>query len=151
MSNPYPPIYSPDELDQRLLDCLRANARVPVTDLARQLSVSRTTVLSRIRRLEQTGVILGYTVRRPDSLVSGQVSALVLISLNSRNTAAVVRALKQSPQVRKLHTISGNHDLCAILSASTTRALDDALDAIRELDGVRDTLTSILLSTKVDR
>ncbi len=140
-----------DALDQRLLDCLQENARAPVSALARKLSVSRTTVQVRMQRLESAGMILGYTISKADVLDSGQVSALVLISLTSRSSASVVRELSKSPQVRKLYTLSGQYDLCAILSAATTCLLDDALDAIRELDGVSDTLTSILLSTKVDR
>ncbi len=140
-----------DDLDQQLLDCLQRNARASVSELSRQLSVSRATVQMRIRRLEDAKVILGYTISKAKAHDSGQVSALVLISLASRNSAGVVRVLSNSPQVRKLHTISGNFDLCAILSAENTGLLDDALDAIRDLEGVRDTLTSVLLSTKVDR
>jgi len=140
-----------DSLDQRLLDCLQQNARTPVSELARQLSVSRTTVQMRIQRLESSGVILGYTINKADEIEAGQVSALVLISLSSKNSVAVVRQLSRTPQVRKLHTLSGQYDLSAILSAPSTRLLDDALDAIRELDGVLDTSTSILLSCKVDR
>ena len=140
-----------DPLDQRLLDCLQENARTSVSELARQLSISRTTVQMRIQRLESAGVILGYTINKADDIVAGQVSALVLISLSSKNSVAVVRQLSRTSQVRKLHTLSGQYDLCAILSAPSTRLLDDALDAIRELDGVLDTLSSILLSCKVDR
>jgi len=140
-----------DDLDQRLLDCLQRNARAPVTDLARQLSVSRTTVQLRLRRLEASGVILGYTISKADSLQSAQISALVLISLDSKHSATVVRTLGKFAQVRKLHTISGNYDLCAILAAQNTAMLDQALDEIRAMEGVRDTLSSILLSTKVDR
>ena len=140
-----------DSLDQRLLDCLQDNARTPVSELARKLSVSRTTIQMRIQRLESAGVILGYTINKTTDIEAGHVSALVLISLASKNSAAVVRQLSRTTQVRKLHTLSGQYDLCAILSAPSTRLLDDAIDAIRELDGVLDTLTSILLSCKVDR
>jgi len=58
-----------DELDQALLALLRADARMSVADLAKQLDVSRATIGNRIKRLEQSGVIVGYTVRlRPDAV-----------------------------------------------------------------------------------
>ena len=49
--------------DQQLLSLLRENARAPTAELARRLGLSRTTVQSRIERLERQGVITGYTVR----------------------------------------------------------------------------------------
>ncbi|EBU8132065.1 AsnC family transcriptional regulator, partial [Salmonella enterica subsp. enterica serovar Java] len=49
--------------DQALLNLLRGNARASTTELARRLGLSRTTVQSRIERLERKGVIAGYSVR----------------------------------------------------------------------------------------
>jgi DNA-binding Lrp family transcriptional regulator len=57
-----------DSLDHTLLGLLRSDARMSVADLAKKLTVSRATVGNRIKRLEQSGIIVGYTVRlRPDA------------------------------------------------------------------------------------
>ncbi len=52
-----------DELDHSLISLLRANARMNIADLAHKLGVSRGTVTNRLRKLEDTQVIVGYTVR----------------------------------------------------------------------------------------
>ena len=57
-----------DQLDQQLIALLRQDARLAVADLAHKLQVSRGTVTNRLRKLEDTQVIVGYTVRlRPES------------------------------------------------------------------------------------
>ena len=52
-----------DESDKKLIQALIDNERAPLTDLARQLGIARTTVQSRIERLEKAGTIRGYTLR----------------------------------------------------------------------------------------
>ena len=54
------------DADQQLLSVLRENARASTAQIARRLNLSRTTVQSRIERLEREGVISGYTVRVHD-------------------------------------------------------------------------------------
>ena len=56
-----------DDTDRRLLEILREDARAPTAQLARALGLSRTTVQSRLERLERSGVITGYTVRLSDA------------------------------------------------------------------------------------
>ena len=64
--------------DALLLSALRENARASTAEIARRLGLSRTTVQSRIDRLEQLGVIAGYTVRTHEDYEQGQVRALLL-------------------------------------------------------------------------
>ena len=67
---------TPDEL---LLSLLRENARASTAQIARRLNLSRTTVQSRIDRLEREGVISGYTVRVHDEYERGQILSLIHI------------------------------------------------------------------------
>jgi len=75
-----------DETDRALVAALRVNARAPAAALARRLNLSRTTVQSRLERLEHSGVITGYTVRLSEAHERGQVLAYVMITVapNSR-------------------------------------------------------------------
>ena len=70
-----------DELDQQILGLLAKNARMPVKEIARAVSLTSPAVSSRIHRLEQEGVIGGYTVRinLPDSRT--RVNALISLSI----------------------------------------------------------------------
>jgi DNA-binding Lrp family transcriptional regulator len=73
-----------DDTDRALLALLRDNARAPTSELARRLKLSRTTVQSRMARLERERVIAGYTIAVGDEAEAALVRALVLISLEPR-------------------------------------------------------------------
>lgn len=139
-----------DATDRQLLALLRENARAPVADLARRLGLARTTVQARIDRLEQGGVIAGYTLREGARL-RPPLQATVLVSIEPRSGPAVLARLKSLPGVEVVHTTSGRFDLLAQVSAGTTAELDDTLDRIGEARGVRSSESLIHLATKLDR
>lgn len=139
------------DADQALLSLLRDNARASTAELARRLGVSRTTVQSRIERLEQRGVIAGYGVRLSSDYEQGQVRAHVLLTVTPKLADKVVRSLRALAPVRTLHSVSGNFDMIVIVEASSIRELDLLLDQIGALEGVERTSSSIILSTRIDR
>jgi DNA-binding Lrp family transcriptional regulator len=140
-----------DDTDARLISALRENARAPIADLARRLGLSRTTVQSRIERLERRGVIVGYSARLSDDHERGLVRAHVMITVRPKEARAVEAALREMPQVRMLHSVSGPYDMIAIAAAGSTADMDGLIDRIGALDGVERTTTSIVLSTKFER
>ncbi len=137
--------------DQQLLCLLRENARASTAEIARRLRLSRTTVQSRIDRLERDGVIAGYTVRVADAAEHGQIRAHILVTVMPRRMAAVVDALRAMPEVRSLHSVSGPSDLIALAIAPNVEAMDALTDRIGLVDGVERTTSSIILSTKFER
>lgn len=137
--------------DEQLLSILREDARAPTAEIARRMALSRTTVQSRIQRLEREGVIRGYTVRVAEEVEKDRLRAHILITVLPKQTASVVRALHQLPEVRALHSVSGTHDLVAIVVAAGVQEMDALTDRIGALDGVERTTTSIILSTKFER
>lgn len=140
-----------DDLDRRLLDCLRQDARESTAALARKLRVSRSTVQARIKRLEDTGVIAGYTVRLTEDFSARLIRAHVMLSVSPKLAASVVQALKRLEGVRALHTISGVYDMIALTAAETMEQMDTLIDRIGVLEGVERTTTSILMTTKFER
>ena len=140
-----------DDLDRRLLDALRDNARAPTAALARKLALSRTTVQSRLERMEQSGVITGYTVRLSDAHERGQIHAYVMMTVSHKQSAAVVGAIKRMAPVRLLQSVSGPFDLIAEVVAPSVAEMDTLIDALGALAGVERTTSSIVLSTKIDR
>jgi len=137
--------------EQALLTLLRADARASIAELARQLGVSRTTVQSRIERLEQRGIIAGYGVRLSPAYEQGLVKAHVLLTVTPKLADKVVRSLQAMPPVRTVHSVSGNFDMIVIVDAPSIRDLDALLDKIGAMDGVERTSSSIILSTRIDR
>jgi DNA-binding Lrp family transcriptional regulator len=139
------------EADMALIALLRENARASTAELARRLGVSRTTVQSRIERLERSGIIAGYSVRLTPDHEKHLVRAHVLVTALPKLSAAVEAVLRRIPEVRTLHSVSGSFDMIIIVEASSVRDLDMLIDRIGALDGVERTLSSIILSTRIDR
>ena len=91
-----------DATDRALLALLRDDARAPTAELARKLKLSRTTVQSRMERLQRQRVIAGFTITVPDELEAGLVRAHVLITLAPKRSGAIELALRRIPEVRVL-------------------------------------------------
>lgn len=140
-----------DALDRSLLDLLSGNARLPTAELARSLGLSRTTVQSRIGRLERGGAILGYTIRPGIEAGRDKVRAHVMISLAAKRAASVESALRRISGVRALHAVSGAFDLIAVVEADSIEAADRLIDRIGALEGVERTNSMIILSTRLSR
>lgn len=140
-----------DDTDAKLLTLLSENARAPVAILARKLGLARSTVQARLDRLEASGVIAGYGLRLGEGAARAPIRATVLLTLEPRATAAVLARLGAMAQVEAAHTASGRFDLVLTLATRSTAELDDTLDRIGEIDGVRASESLIHLSTKIDR
>ena len=140
-----------DETDRRLIDLLRVDARTPVARLARDLGLSRTTVQSRLERLERSGAIAGYTVRASEALEGAAIQAYVMIEVAHKHSVRVTAAIARMPAVRRLESVSGPFDLVAVIAAPAVAELDTVIDALGALDGVIRTTSAIVLSSKLGR
>ena len=140
-----------DDLDEHLLTRLRDNARAPVAELARALGLSRTTVQSRLARLERSGVIAGYAVKLAGAYEAARVQAYVMLTIEPKQAAAVSAALKRMPGVRRLESVSGPFDMIVTIDAGGVAEMDAVIDEIGAVKGVERTNSSLVLSTKFDR
>ncbi|GHE88720.1 MULTISPECIES: Lrp/AsnC family transcriptional regulator [Aliiroseovarius] len=140
-----------DDKDRELLAQLEGNARLPVATLARRLGLARSTVQARIERLEEKGIIAGYALRLGDAARGDRIRATVLIAIEPRSTPAVLARLKTLTAVETAHTASGRFDMILQLAAKSTAELDQTLDAIGEIDGVKSSESLIHLSTRINR
>jgi DNA-binding Lrp family transcriptional regulator len=140
-----------DDLDQRLLAALAADSSTSTSRLARRFKVARSTVQARIERMETTGIIAGYTVKLGNVALARRIKATVLVNVEPRETAGVVQRLRAMPEVEIVHTTTGRSDLILQIAADTTTALDEVLDKIGMVAGVRGSESLIHLTTKFDR
>ncbi|MHA6262072.1 Lrp/AsnC family transcriptional regulator [Arenibacterium sp. CAU 1754] len=137
-----------DKTDERLIAALRQDARASLSDLAAGLSLSRTTVRSRLERLQRRGDILGFTVVLKEDVLRDPVRGLMMIGIEGRGTDRILRQLQGLSEVRAIHSTNGRWDVIAELGTETLEELDAALSKIRKLDGVTTSETSLLLSTR---
>lgn len=136
-----------DATDTQLIALLRRDARISIAVLATKLGVSRGTVSNRITKLEDSGTIVGYTVRlRPDA-EPNEIKAWMGIAVEGNETRAVIASLLGEPGVATLHDTNGRWDLLAELRATNLVELSSVLERIRLVRGISNTETSIHLAT----
>jgi len=137
--------------DRKLLMLLRQNARASITELAKAMHVSRSTVQNRISRLEASGVIRGYSVQLGGEFSASQVEAHVSIKVFQKLTGRTNTALEGISQVSQLFSVSGEYDLIAIVQAQSLEELSAVLDDIGNLEGVERTNSAVVLETRFRR
>lgn len=138
--------------DQELISILTANARIPLAEVAKTLGVSRATVQGRLSRLEREGVIVGYTtVLGKDEVHATTLSAVIMIELEVKQQANVVSMLRKRSEIVQCYTVSGHFDLFVKIRCTTSTHLDEVIDSIAEMEGVRRTTSSIILARKFER
>ena len=137
-----------DDTDEKLLAALKQNARLGISELAAQLRLSRTTVRSRLARLEQAGEIVGFTIVTRADVQQDPVRGLMMIGIEGRGAERIIRQLSSIPEVRAVHSTNGRWDVIAEIGSQTLADFDAVLFRIRRLDGVVASETSLLLSTR---
>ncbi|OKH88346.1 Lrp/AsnC family transcriptional regulator [Thalassospira sp. TSL5-1] len=134
-----------DDLDRSLIAELRINARASVPKLADLLGVAPGTVKSRMTRLEQNGVIAGYTVRLHEDASDGTIRGVIMMELSGRNVKALVATLRKTLSFRTLHTTNGEWDLIAEVKVGSLPEFNRIVTHIRSMDGIAKTETYLFL------
>ncbi|MEM8987454.1 MAG: Lrp/AsnC family transcriptional regulator [Pseudomonadota bacterium] len=139
------------EKDRQVIDLLRANARMTVSDIAAHLGVSRSTAQKRLEKLEADDVIRGYTVVMSPDYLAREVRAHASIVVQPKMTEAVIEAMSAIDTVREIHSVSGAYDLIAVIVASSVTELDRSIDRLIAIEGIERTMSSVILSTRLMR
>lgn len=137
-----------DALDTKILRLLMKNARMPVKDIAAQVNLTSPAVSSRIRRLEQEGIIGGYTVllRRPDE--PAHVQALISISAGPQTRDEFLAMVSSEPQVLQCYRVTGSYNFILKVSCASIDELEHLLTRLQKMGS---TNTQIILATQLDR
>src|SRR6056297_3510723 len=121
----------------RILRALEEDAQASYADIAERAEVSKPTVRKYIKKLEEDGVIVGYSADVDPKKLSGQSIAMVGIDVASERYVEATRALKALDSVESLYTSSGDHMLMAEVRAADGNALGDIIaEEILSIDGV---------------
>lgn len=137
-----------DELDGRLIAALKDDGRASLSDLAALLGVTRSTVRVRLDRLVQGGEIAGFTVLTRSDVRPDAVRGLMMLEIAGRGAERTMNRLRAMPDIKAVHSTNGTWDLIAEIGSATLEQFDQVLFAIRRLEGVTRSETSLLLSTR---
>lgn len=140
-----------DALDRGLISGLRSRPRPSVSELGRTLGVARATVQSRIARLEETGVILGYGPDVSAKAAGMGVVAFVTIEISQGAHDATIGALSAIDEILEVHTVTGPGDLLCRIVARTNDHLHEVLQRVARIDSVGRTQSHLALSSPIER
>ena len=138
-----------NNLDASIIALLKRNARMSVTQMSHELAVSRVTIDSHIKKMETSGVITGYTVTLGAEEFRHNVSGWIMINVLANEEENIITKMISMPEITRFHTTNGRWDLAAEIQTSTLEAFDTAISRLRQIPGIKDTDTSLLLSSRI--
>ena len=125
---------------------LKKDSRASVTTLSGEIGVARATIQASIKRLVEAGVIQRFTIDIDPLTERDLVRAVMSIEVQGVMTSTVIRALKLMPEIISLHSTNGIWDLVAQIETPDLMSFDLLLRRTREIEGILNTQTSILLN-----
>ena len=134
-----------DEIDEKIIEILKENARTTYVDIGRALGLSEGTVRNRIQALTDSKVIKRFTVEV--SLTVG-VKALIMVSVDPQMpTTQISDNVLALPGVEKIYEVTGEYDVVSVVSSPSIEELNHTIEKIRVINGVVKTNTIIVLRT----
>lgn len=138
-----------DRLDRDILAVLQSDARISLQELSKQVGLSASPCWTRIRRMEESGVIEGYTVRINAQAVGLAETVIVQVTLDSHSDEALFafgRALADIPEVLEALLVSGDYDYILRIAVSDTRDYERLLrERLYKIPGLRHSKSSFVL------
>lgn len=136
-----------DETDRRIISVLQNDARASMRSIAEQAGVSLGTVSNRVRRLEEAGVIRGYSVRLDPELSGWELTVVIGLRIQKGRLIEIQEKIAKDNRVYGAYDVTGEFDSMIIARARDRRDLDDLSKNVISIDGVESSVTHLVLNT----
>ncbi len=137
-----------DRVDLQLLELLQENGRISQHDLAKSVGLSAPAVSERLRKLEERGIIRGYTAILDARRLGCDITAFISVGISgSRNFSDFLERVLDLREVLECHSVTGHGSHLLKVRTQNTATLEQLLAEIQAWPGVQSTTTSIVLST----
>lgn len=142
-----------DATDRKILRFLVKNARMPYLEIARECGISGAAIHQRIKKLEDSGVVLGSRMTVNPKMLGFDVCAFVNIRIQDpQMSVSVVEKIKHIPEIVECHFITGNYTLMVKLyCVDNEHLMHTIFDGILHIQGVSSTQTYISLDESFQR
>ena len=135
-----------DNIDIRILRCLTKDARMNASQISQQVNLSVSAVIERMKKMEASGLIRGYTVLIDERLAGYDVQALISVRLeHPKYNQSFAQQMCEHNNVLECFYITGDFDYMARVSAGSTEELTKVLNDIKQIPGVSLTRTYVVL------
>lgn len=145
-------IYIMDSTDRKILKRLQENARVTVSVLSQEISLSMPAISERLKKLENSGVIQQYTAILDPELVDKQLMCILYISFEAPiHGDHFEEFIASEPDVKECFYITGEYDYALKIITKNTKTLEKLMTRIKNQEGIAKTETIVVLGTVIDR
>lgn len=135
-----------DHIDAGIIRCLTKDARMNASQISQRVNLSVSAVIERMKKLEASGLIRGYTAVIDERLAGFDVQALISVRLeHPKYNAEFTRQMQSHECVMECFYITGDFDYIARVSAGSTEELTKVLHDIKQIPGVSLTRTYVVL------
>jgi len=138
-----------DKFDEAIIGELRKNARVSVSHIAEQVSLSRSSVSERIKKLEHTGVIRGYQVILSESQQEG-VCVYFEIQHQCGRCSEIIPVFQNIPEVVTCNGITGDMDLLVYVNARSMQRIHEIREYLDNIEEIVKIKTHVVMSKWID-
>ena len=137
-----------DFIDYKLLACLKENSRENATNIGAKINLSTSAVIERIKKLENSGIIEGYTTLVNQRALGCEIMAFIYVSLeHPKYNEGFIRMINENSSISECHYIAGDFDFILKVITQKGNVLEEILNYIKAINGVSLTRTSVVLST----
>ena len=136
-----------DDTDRRLLAVLLEDARISQRGLAQRIGVAQGTFTNRLRRLEELGVIKGYTVLLEPESIGWTMTVITGLRIEKGSMINVQQNIAADPRVFAVYDVTGDYDSMVLARVKSRKDLDDLTKTVFTLKGVQRSFTQVVLNT----
>ena len=137
-----------DQIDYSILNILKHNARETASNISKEVHLSVSSVMNRIRQMEDSGIIKGYEVRVDSKKLGFDVTAFMEVSLEHPKYIDRFHAfVKENREILECHYITGDFDFMLRVVTDNTPSLEHLLNLVKSIPGVQNTRTILILSS----
>lgn len=136
-----------DETDINILNVLIHDAKMPLREIGKKLGISFVTVLNRIKRMEQEGVIKGYSARIDTKKIGYDTCVIIHVIIAKGKMLELEKRIASSRQVAAVYDTTGDFDAVIIAKFKSTSSMDTFLKKIQTYEFIERTNTALVLHT----
>ena len=136
-----------DETDRMIIEVLCDDARTSLRKISEKIGVSLGAVSNRVKKLEKSGIIKGYTVLLDADKIGWELTVVIGIRIQKGRLIEIQEKIAKDRRVYAVYDVTGNYDSMIVAKASNRKDLDDLSKNVLSIEGVERSVTHLVLNT----
>ena len=136
-----------DEIDRKIIRVLEKDARTSLRKISELVEVSLGTVSNRVKKMENNGVIMGYSVILNPDEIGWELNVVIGLRIQKGRLIEIQEKIAKDSRVHGVYDVTGDFDSMVIARAKNRNDLDDLSKNVLSIDGVERSITHLVLNT----